>query len=224
MNSYILHFVLESDAAFGRGDGLVGVVDAEVQHDKWGCPFLSGRSLKGLLVSECADILYALPKTCRPRWETAAQRLFGCPGDEKLGGAVLSFGDAQLPEDLRTLIVRDIENSGGALKPQDVLESLTTLRWFTAIDETGVPREHSLGTIRVILRGTPFEARLYFSETPSKDDMTLLAACVKSFRRAGTGRNRGLGRLKADLLDCERQCITEEYFQMFRREVLECTR
>lgn len=109
MNTYILRFVLESDATFGRGDGLVGVVDVEVQHDEWGCPFLGGRSLKGLLVSECAEILAALPDTVKPRWQAAAQRLFGSPGSGQDENAVVSIGDAQLPKDLRAAIRRDVE-------------------------------------------------------------------------------------------------------------------
>lgn len=88
------------------------------------------------------------------------------------------------------------------------------------MDETGVPLEHGLRTVRVILRGTPFEAYLDFSAPPSQDDLALLAACVKAFRRAGTGRNRGRGRLKAELLDRSGRPITEEHFKVFREGVL----
>jgi CRISPR/Cas system CSM-associated protein Csm3 (group 7 of RAMP superfamily) len=220
MNTYILRFVLESDATFGRGDGLAGVVDVEVQHDEWGCPFLGGRALKGLLVSECAEILAALPDAVKPRWQAAAQRLFGSPGSGQQDNALVSIGDARLPDDLRAAIRQDIEKENGSLKPQEVLESITALRRQTAIDETGVPLEHTLRTVRVILRGTPFEACLNFSASPSQDDLALLAACVKAFRRAGTGRNRGRGRLKAELLDSSGRPITDEHFKVFREGVL----
>ena len=36
MTRYILKIKLESEAAFGRGDGVAGLVDAEVQHDDYG--------------------------------------------------------------------------------------------------------------------------------------------------------------------------------------------
>lgn len=218
MNTFFLQFTLESDATFGRGDGLAGVVDIEVQHDEWGCPFLGGRALKGLLVSECAEILAALPGGIRKRWEKAAQRLFGRPGSGEEDNALLAIGDAQLPEDLRLAIRYDIENK--RLSPQEVLETVTTLRRQTAMEETGVPKEHSLRTIRVILRKTTFEARLDFLAPPSQDDLALLAACVKAFRRAGTGRNRGRGRLKAELLNESRLSVTNERFEAFRKEVL----
>ncbi len=218
MTKYVLRFVLESDATFGRGDGVAGVVDVEAQHDECGCPLLGGRSLKGLLVGECAEILAAVPDSVKPRWQAAAHRLFGRPGSGLEDNALMAVGDARLPDDLRAAIRQDVEN--GNLKPQEVLESITTLRRQTAMDDIGVPLEHTLRTVRVVLRGTPFQAHLDFSAAPSQDDLALLAACVKAFRRAGTGRNRGRGRLKAELLDSSGRPITEQYFRVFREGVL----
>jgi len=60
MRNYILQIELCSETTFGRGTGQVGEVDLEVQHDEMGCPFWSGRALKGVLVNECAEILGAL--------------------------------------------------------------------------------------------------------------------------------------------------------------------
>lgn len=38
-----LKFTLLSDTAFGRGDGVAGLVDAEVLHDPYGLPYLGGK-------------------------------------------------------------------------------------------------------------------------------------------------------------------------------------
>ncbi len=217
MKAYILKFILESDATFGRGDGVAGVVDVEVQHDEWGCPYLGGRSLKGLLVCECAEILDALPKAIKPRWEGVAQRLFGNPGSTLEDNAVLFVGNARLPDDLCAAIAQDVQR--GKVRREEVLESLTALRRQTAMDESGVPKEHTLRTVRVILRETPFEAKLRFAEGPNEDDLALLAACVKAFRRAGTGRNRGRGRIRAELLDTNHQPVPDDLFDVFRKGV-----
>jgi CRISPR/Cas system CSM-associated protein Csm3 (group 7 of RAMP superfamily) len=219
MSKYILSFILDSDATFGRGDGVAGVVDAEVQHDEFGCPYLGGRSLKGLLVNECAEIWAAIPEEATPRWEKAAKRLFGVPGSGLEDGALMTFGDAQLPEDLRRAIAYDFRRK--KIKREEVLDSITSFRTQTAIDDTGVARKHSLRTMRVILRNTPFEAKLHFAREPSTDDLALLAACTKAFRRAGTGRNRGRGRLTAELKDSSGDCITEKYFEIFRKELIQ---
>ena len=40
---------LLSDTTLGRGEGMAGLVDADVEHDELGLPFLGGKTLKGLL-------------------------------------------------------------------------------------------------------------------------------------------------------------------------------
>ena len=84
---------------------------------------------------------------------------------------------------------------------------------------TGAPLENTLRAMRVILRGIPFEAELSFQQPPSDDERALLAACVKALRRAGTGRNRGRGKLKAELLDAHKNLVTEALFASFRKAV-----
>ena len=118
MAKYKLKIILRSDATFGRGDGVVGWVDIEVQHDELGCPFLGGREIKGLLVIECADILAALPldafngdisdgQECNP-WKIAARYLFGMPGSRKINQGCLSITAAELPDDLRDGLRHDL--------------------------------------------------------------------------------------------------------------------
>lgn len=221
MTNLRLRFTLLSDATFGRGDGVAGLVDAEVQHDRYGLPYLGGRALKGLLGAECSDIVSALEGATAnrdARWRTAEQRLFGDSGGTLKGAAIMRVGAARLPADLRAAVAYDIQQN--RFTPSEVLETLTDVRRQTAMDaESGAPKRETLRTMRVILRGTAFESRLDFVQTPTEDDLALLAACVKAFRRAGTGRNRGRGRLKAELLDADGQVMTDTYFYRFRKAV-----
>jgi hypothetical protein len=220
METYTLHIKLESDATFGRGDGLAGLVDQEVEHDKYGLPFLRGRTLKGLLVEECANILYALSSQnagLAEKYQRVADDLFGRPGANLEGNALLRVGDACLPNDLREAIKIAVERK--ELSRLDVLESLTDVRRQTAMDETGKPEEHSLRATRVILRDTTFLAPLRFRTFPGDESLALLAACVKAFRRAGTARNRGRGRLTARLQDAKGNDVTERHFTHFAEEV-----
>jgi hypothetical protein len=73
------------------------------------------------------------------------------------------------------------------------------------------------------LRDTAFEAPLIFPHDTQPDDRLLLAACVMALRRAGTGRNRGRGRLQAALHADEGgrpgADLTADLFQQFSREV-----
>ncbi len=212
MGEMTLRLTLVSDATFGRGEGLAGVVDLEVEHDANGLPFVRGRVLKGLLVEECANILFALrlqKAPCLPAYEEAAGFLFGSPGstDEQQGR--LHVGPALLPEHLRRAVAVGVAAGTDAptserLAPAEVLDSLTAIRRQTAVDEdTGAPNAGSLRALRVFLRGTVLHARLHFSRPPAQaaKGLPLLAACVLALQRGGTGRNRGRGRLAAELLD-----------------------
>ena len=221
MNGYRLQITLLSDATFGRGDGVAGVVAVEVQHDADGFPYLGGRTLKGLLGAEGADIVFALSEGGHDRagrWQQVEERLFGASGGNLSGQAILRIGPARLPADLRAAVAKDIHR--GRLTRSDVLETLTALRRQTAMDpESGAPLRNTLRTMRVILRGTVFEAPLTFLTEPTDDDLAFWAACVKALRRAGTGRNRGRGRLKAELFDAGGQAVTETHFAAFRKAV-----
>lgn len=227
---YTLRFKLASDGAMGRGDGIAGWIDQEVQHDRYGCPFISGKTIKGILVNECADILFALPETKQKVWEAVALNLFGRPGSQASDQAQMSIGGAQIPADLRQAIQQDIDAEFATLTPTDVLESLTVLRRQTAIDEqTGSAKDQSLRTMRVVLRETSFSVELAFHDVGSNygasekqlDSMLqLLAATVRAFRRLGSVRNRGLGRLKeVELVDANDTAITNVYFEKFCHEV-----
>ncbi len=218
MREYTLKLELLSDATFGRGDGVAGLVDVEVQHDDYGLPYLGGRALKGLLGVECDDLIFALEKAVQKDWQAVADRLFGQSGATSQGQAILRIGPARLPDDLRAAIAWDVHE--GLLTRAEVLDTLTAMRRQTAMDPvSGVPRQETLRTLRLILRGTIFSARLTFIQEPSDDDLALLAATLKALRRAGTGRNRGRGRLRADLLDGAGQPVTDMLFDDFRKAV-----
>lgn len=308
MRQFKIKFCLISDATFGRGDGMASLIDSEVQHDEYGLPFMAGRTLKGLIEEECANIIFALEKQGNDRsFKDAAKHLFGNPGSKDSDKSLIHIGNARLPEDLRRAI--DIEMSGkflftwdkipgednekllkylqqnynigwlktatvekidntiriftekkslsvrlndkksklvltiadeqidefdvrqeneklnvyaiGKLEREEILNALTNIRYQTAMDESsGAPKRKSLRSMRVILRKTSFEADLSFTREPSGLDIPLLAACIKSFRRAGTGRNRGKGALTAKLYDETGRDITDTQFNIFRGEVM----
>jgi hypothetical protein len=232
----ILHFELCSAATFGRGDGLPGLVDSEVEHDAYGFPFLRGRTLRGLLAEEMESLLFALgiadrtkpqSEPHKQRLATAANRLLGVEARLLDETGILRVGHAQLPETVRQLIAAEVEaekekarqekeRTGKNEQPlfftrEAVLDSVTAVRRQTAMTHLGAPEPASLRTQRVILRTTRFEAQLHFDEDPQPLELALLTATVMAWRRAGTGRNRGRGRLQAWLNDkaWTKACFTE---------------
>lgn len=211
--SLTLKITLKSDATFGRGEGVAGLVDTEIEYDvKTGLPFIRGRVLRGLLVEECANILFALGNS---GMDKAAQNLFGIPGNNSAQDGILHVGAAELPHKLRKAIEADIQ--AHRFTAEDVLESLTTIRRQTAVDiGTDAPSDGSLRSMRVVLRDTVFSALLTFDKPLNESEKGLLSACVLGLRRGGVGRNRGRGRLEAQLWDGQ-QNVTQTYFEQFQQ-------
>lgn len=195
---------LKSAATFGRGDGVAGLVDREIEHDESGFPFLRGKTLKGLLTESAENIVFALKDA--KSWREAKDALFGQGGAGIKERGILHVGDAQFPEALRA----EVKNAGW--KKEETLYSLTGIRRQTSINEHGAPDHATLRSMRVLLPGVMLEASLSFDRDPSETELQLLAASILDLRHAGTGRNRGRGWLQAELDDAQ---TTQKLFQAF---------
>ena len=219
MSIYQLKLKLLSDTTFGRGDGVAGLIDQEVEHDPYGFPYLRGRTLKGLLSEEC-DNLMAVLSNHQQDWEQVACKLFGTLGSTLGTIGAVHVGDACLPKDLREAVAFQIED--GTLTKTEVLDSLTIIRRQTAINsESGIADEGSLRSFRVVLRDLCFTADLIFEKMPSDEIMSLLAVSCLALRRLGSGRNRGRGRVRCTLYDAEDNDITHQYANHFGTEIKE---
>lgn len=217
MITYKLKIKLLSDTTFGRGDGVAGLVDQEVEHDPYGFPYLRGRTLKGLLSEECDNLIAILsPQNIRKYWENVACQVFGQSGSNLDSNSLMNFGDACLPDDLRQAVAYQMKCQDNKLTRTDILESLTTVRRQTAINsQTGTADEKSLRSFRVILRELEFEAKLGFDTEPNDNTKTLLSIGTLALRRIGSQRNRGLGHVQCRLLDSQDQEITHDYLNRF---------
>jgi RAMP superfamily len=211
---YKLKITLLSDTTFGRGDGVAGVIDQEVEHDAYGFPYLRGRTLKGLLSEEADNLISVLLVDIRADWENIGCNLFGVPGSSLQSMGIMHVGDACLPEDLRTVVAWQIKNE--ELTKNEILDSLTTIRRQTAINsQIGVADAGSLRSFRVVLRQLEFQADLIFETQPSHEILALLTASVLALRRIGSGRNRGRGHVKCTLHDTSGKDITHDYLNLF---------
>ncbi|XWX04052.1 RAMP superfamily CRISPR-associated protein [Aggregatilineales bacterium SYSU G02658] len=206
-----LYIELLSETTFGSGESVSGLVDQDVTYDpRTGFPFVHGRTLKGLLVEACADLLYALKLNKNQRLsevEAVARLLFGVPGSTVGDAGRLMVGSALLPLALRQALQaakppqkdqNDQKNTHNSYPPTDILEALTTIRRQTAMDEaTGAAARGSLRASRVLLRELTFEAPLVLDVTQEEEEhaLALLAACAAAVQRAGSSRNRGRGRV-----------------------------
>ena len=225
MQEYTLEIKLLSDTAFSMGSGISSMLDSEIQHDSRGLPRVSGRALKGLLVNECSEILYVLPEESKSEWTKAAQRLFGSHGNLTDEG-ILHIGDAGIAPDLAAYLADEDK-----LSREDIIYSLTDIRYQTAINEKGAPKDESLRSIQVLINGITLYAPLIFTEEPGEKEKALLAASTSSLRRAGLGRTRGKGKISVKITDrlleakkfaeseSKTTDIQSEWLKIFKKEV-----
>ncbi len=218
MKPGIIRLKLKSAATFGTGDGLAGLVDVEIEHDRHGFPFMRGRTLKGLLNESAENVLYALGlhKHDKKKWSAVKDTLFGKTGPGLKEQAHLHIGDACLPKRLQHILIHELYKNNPSLTPDDILYSLTGIRRQTAVNPEGAPDHASLRAMRVLLKGTVLESHLTFQKEPSSNALALLVAAVMDFRRAGTARNRGRGWLHAELDD---EKTTRNLFDIFVKVV-----
>jgi CRISPR/Cas system CSM-associated protein Csm3 (group 7 of RAMP superfamily) len=203
MNNYFLQITLESDTTFGRGDGVAGLIDSEVEHDEFGLPFLRGRALKGLLAEECANVLFALERQNFLKLDDlkkVADSLFGTSGSSLENDAEMNVGNAVLSDELRQAVKYAIEK-GQQFTSDEVLKSLTTIRRQTAMSEKGAPKEGSLRSARTVLRNTVLMAEIDFNFLPNEKILSLLAVSAIALKRIGLGRNRGRGKVSVKLFE-----------------------
>jgi uncharacterized protein with NAD-binding domain and iron-sulfur cluster len=225
MHNYLLTIHLMSDATFGRGEGIAGLVDTEIEHDAYGCPFIGGRTLKGLLREECNTLCHTLARNdSNQQWYEEAAFLLGISGDTTGDNtASMHVGAATLPPTLLNHIHYAVKAE--TLSAADVLASLTTIRRQTAVDvHSDAPATGSLRSERALLRTTYLIATLSFEQPPAERHLALLSACVLAVRRGGLGRNRGRGALRLLLHEqhpgsYDDETFTRQWFTKFVQEV-----
>ncbi len=219
-----LELTLKSDASFGRGDGLASAVDSEIEYDQsTGLPIIKGRTIKGLVVEECANLLFSLKHVLKKDdyeiFMNSAKNLFGVAGSNGECGGKITFGDACLPEKVCIEIKKQIERN--QITPQQVLESLTAIRSLTSVNyDTGAAESNSLRCIRVLLHGISFTSVINIFGKLDKYEEKMLSACILNLRRGGSGRNRGRGKLQCKLFDDNMNVVPNNEFGFISIEYL----
>lgn len=198
MSSYTIEIKLLSDTTFGTGDGIVGLIDQEVEYDQYGFPFLRGRTLKGLLCDECDSFIAGIvvEDETKSTLQRMRDQLFGVGGSVAKKESRLHFSDAILPLAIQTTL------KSYDLPAHEMLSALTVIRRQTAIENaTGAAKPHSLRSQRAVIRGLTFEAAIDCTQPLDQAAEELLDLSCRLLRRLGTQRNRGRGRVECSLIN-----------------------
>ena len=182
----------------GRGEGQH--LDAVVERDIDGLPYLPGRTLRGL-IRDAADVLerwkHALPITVEQVFGGKTART-DAPGPSVSATGLLSVSNAQLPEVERVFLART-ENA--AFRQQLFLSSFQT-----ALDPTtGAVKSQSLRGIELVvpvtLRAT-LEVRAA-DKAQAQAAWEVLTRALPLVRAVGAHKTRGHGRAHLSLLALE---------------------
>lgn len=204
--NYRLEIELLSDMCPSSGEGYHRAVDVEVEHDRYGFPYLSAKRLKGCL-REAALLLNEWGENI------PIQGIFGDPGAD---GGNLVISNARLKDYesyVKTVVSRAREE---LVHPQNVLDAFTYIRRQTAMEE-GVAKKNTLRAIRVLKRGLFFEASVSLKD--GYED-ALLKVC-KAFRNMGFQRTRGLGEIKVSLIQEKVEGKDPEGYEKINRKPMQ---
>lgn len=187
----------------GSGEGWGSLVDTDIIMDEYGLPYLPARRIKGLLRESAVEVMEMLALSkLNTREELALappEQIFGT-GFQK---SVFQVDNLKIEDHDQIIQWLDFlfQSYGQILSPAVITEALTEIRRQTSIDEdTGVARENSLRTIRVINQGISFTGTIFMENSKQQDQaIRLLALAVANLKRLGSKRTRGLGRIEASL-------------------------
>ena len=142
---------LLSDLCTTSGETYNSLVDTDITYDEYGIPYIPAKRIKGC-IREAALELMEFGIINKEKYD----EVFGSEGDNRssfwISNARLHNYDAY---------IKDINNFGHKeiTRPQNVIQRFTYMRTQTSVDShTGVAKENSLRTMRVIKKGLVFEA------------------------------------------------------------------
>jgi CRISPR-associated protein Csx10 len=209
-----LEIALKSGLCAGSGVGRPGFVDREVAFDRYGLPYLPGRSLKGLLRDAYRDLPAGLLPGLPPVDELFGETGAVSPGSIDVGTARLTdFG--RLSGWLRTVYADP--RLGRTIRRDDVIEHYSEIRRQTAMDrESGAPLKDTLRATRLIRPTLTLQATI----TSPFEHTTALALAAAGLKQMGTSRNRGPGEVDCSLWD-ESRNLTREAIEKLSQGTLE---
>ncbi len=201
MKTIKINIELKSDTLPGSGEGYGAVIDTDIVFDELGIPFIPAKRIKGCLkdsAREVKDILLLSGNSYFTDIENSIKELFGLPGQNEASGFQFYnlFPESyyQMTDWFKYLNY----NYAEIFSKDSILDSFTSIRRQTEIDDKGVAVDHSLRTIRAIRKGLKFIGDILIN-TDNHESETLLALSCANLRRIGTKRNRGLGEIKCCL-------------------------
>lgn len=224
MQRYLVTMTLESDACFGAGESKNGLVNTEVLIDDNGFPYFLGKTFKGVLRESIKNILeptltldekillkQILGSTEGLKQNEKEPKILVKWSNFKIDGAIReAFKNLNLKKHWKMKYEDETENKHIKINKLEKIDTASKQNAFmkieqsTRINELQVAEKSSLRSIRVIKKGLIFTSVVDLSDELNSEEnlekaCKLLERCLKTVKHIGTGKTRGLGRVKLEL-------------------------
>lgn len=184
---------LLSDTIFGNGMSIPGGEDISVLIDENGFPYYKGNTFKGVFRDETIKYLEWCGKSDK-EIKDIVEIWFGMNGDDRIAnGSKLIFSDFKLSGNVKQMIIDEIK------KPEQILNSLSNLRTFTAIENETV-KDGSLRIARCIDRGLVF----YSDVRCAASDEEIIEEILGMIKWIGSMKSRGFGKVSISIVKEEK--------------------
>ncbi len=207
MKPYKLRLELLSPTLIGSGETFGALIDTDVVFDEVGLPFVPSKRIKGCLRDSAMEAKEIFKSSGIDRSWIDIDKTFGKIGCSESAPVYFSNLFIEDYENTRALFEYYLKEKKypDILSREYILETFAETRQHTAIDsETGVARDSSLRTVRVIKKGITFYGDIHIEKQNETISDTLCLACL-NFRFMGTKRNRGFGEIRCSLFEGDKE-------------------
>ncbi len=179
---------LIEDTIFGNGQSIPGEEDISLQHDEYGFPYFKGSTLKGIFREELERLLKLEGNDSSNLVDT----LLGENGaNDSLENRKVLFSEFVVADSVKKTVLAEVADPG------IILDSFSSLRTFTKINDDGMVEPGSLRIARCVNKGIS----LYGEIECDPNDKELIIRILKMIKWVGTMRNRGFGRVILEVVE-----------------------
>ena len=209
-----LQIKLKSDLCAGSGEGLGSLIDTDICYDNYGLAYIPSKRIKGLIKEafiEYSD--WAKNETNTEMFDRISKELFGIEDSNNSCNLKIDNAYVQNIDKIEDEIQRIEGRYQKYVSKQRIINLNTDIRYQTAVEqESGVAKENSLRSVRVLEAGNIFEAIL---ECETEEELDIIKKCIKLVTHMGNNRTRGFGEIECNIRDVqeEKEEKQEEQFE-----------
>lgn len=220
MKQYLITMVLESDTCFGAGESKNGLVNTEILLDENNFPYFLSKTFMGVWRESIENFILPSLDNQKPEDQKHLAILKSLFSDLETNsdveacwqsnlsnftidkGIADKFNDAKYENEWeKKHKVEEVSPTIKNLLNKTKHDALLKIEQATRINDNQVAEDKSLRAIRVIKKGVVFNSMLTIKGDVQQSDKLFLEKLLKIIKHMGTGKTRGMGRVRLELRD-----------------------